>query len=357
MESNVTTTQEKTNSSKHDIGVVYHQSRLSRVDQNVSLTPEELLVTYRFDETDGDIDPNNYPTVTELSEIPMASTKKKVVPQIDDADGETVKWVESQHYIRFTSNDLITDIYVPIDARYGSKYTQFIGEQTMGRCGKPFTPTKNTFQYSFPQSVVSKDKVSISQKAVMEKNKTGSILERIFTHQIFTEYIYTSGFMLSIIFAVLISISISVFMLGENNFNFSGVFAGFGVVLTFVFILLGSMGNTYGKQPHQLDYQIERPTNAQTVASSDTIGIENTEIITMTAEIVDGACRLHDVYSDRSWDFVLDGGKMDDELLDFFDMVGAENIEETFSVKKFSIPTENTISPDDDMVFFKPVDE
>lgn len=146
-------------------------------------------------------------------------------------------------------------------------------------------------------------------------------------------------------------------MLAEGTLNFSGAFAGFGIVLVGLFIFLGSVGQTYGKETHQLDYQIERPENAQTVTSSDTVDLENTEIITTTAEIVDGMCRLNDVDSDRSWDFALDDGKMGDGLLDFFDMVGAENVEETFSVKKVPIPTENTISPDDDMVFFEPVDE
>lgn len=200
MESNTTTTQEKANSPEHDIGVVYHQSRLSRVDENVSLTPEELLVAYRFDEIDDEIDPDKYPTITSPDEIPMASKKKKVVPQIDDADEQTVKWVDAQHYIRFTSDDLITDMYVPIDTRAGFKYTQFIGEQKMGRHGEPFTPTKNTFQYSFSQSTVGEDKVSIPQKTVMEKNKTDSIVERVFTHRIFTEHIYTTKVMMGIIF-------------------------------------------------------------------------------------------------------------------------------------------------------------
>lgn len=364
---NKTVSVESESEPTQDLELVFHQSRISNADEEIRIEPVELVATYDTSPVD-DVDPDDVFVVDSPQKIPFSS-RERVVQLENDIDGDDtqVKEIDPTHYIRFTSEDLLTDIYVPIEKRFHSDKIRwlghFIGDQSNNTS---FTPQIDTFETTYTRAKINESKIEIFNERDISTEtreklwmKPFNLLDNELVNSA-TKFTSVMIFFLSFVYGI----SGIENMLSPNGPTPRVPFVPDPTLSTYITLAAGLavcggvlflLSRLYAEENSEtFPYTLNRPNDAVSVFSIDDMGDDVGEIINATAHIEDGACIIERVDGEGSWEVSLTNGVMSEQVVDFFERVGAEQITEEFTVRKRPSPTDQTIAADKRTVFFEP---
>lgn len=370
---------------ERDTSFVFHTSRVAQQGEQISARAVGVVATYEigevYDEDEyDDEDVADLVTVDRPEKIPYVN--KAVNLQLDGND--CVCEILPQYYIRFESDDLLTDVFLPIETylkdgkrklNVGAKlrkFKKFIGDQSKTDVSY-LVPNPDVMGDSLYNINISTDEITFDMKNLYEptvepKNTTETVANRIGDVKngnigLFGRVMVLALLGLGIpILTLMLTGSLFVEMSPQYPLAMAcGYYGGIYLLIEnsnewFGINMSDSVSSPNTPSHHMLEfeYQFDHPSDAHTVYQFGD-DVSSGELVDVTTEIDDenGYCHIITVGSDESWSIELENGMMDESVVKWFEQVGSEKIDDVFTVRKTMYPDEDALRVKDD-VFLVP---
>lgn len=370
-----TTTSASGSDSTDDLETMFHHSRLIEMDREITLRPVEILVEYEYtSDTNHDEESDDIPVVDSVEKLPLVNGN--VYLDLDN-EQEGVVDIETTFYLQMESDDLLADIYIPLDPNdFGergntiSDIEHFLGKQNMN-LQNYLNIDELALTNSEYNAEVNKDVVTFTESE-KEVEKYGTLskkwwpIAKITTNETLYKTIFSSLGLVAI-FILFIGVTILPSIYAESMTVGIEYFVGI-IMFIFGFTTLADESEYYHKNKagvnanRYMKYQIGRPTDTETIWSIDEQDAasdddKSSEVLRVTATIdsESNACVFEAIESDRTWRVSLTNDVMGDELVEFFENVGAEQLDGEFLVERQVYPDQNAIQTEEHGEYLSPV--